>query len=60
MNLDDLMAGDAVFLDANVFTYHFQPHPAWGVSCTRFLHRIENQEIVGFTTIPVLGEVCHR
>ena len=60
MSLDDLLAGAAVFVDANIFTYHFQPHPSWGPSCTRLLQRIENQELAGFTTIPVLGEVAHR
>src|SRR5262245_28127215 len=60
MSVDDLLAGDAVFVDANIFTYHFQPHPTWGASCTRLLQRIENQELDGCTTIPVLGEVAHR
>jgi predicted nucleic acid-binding protein len=60
MSLDDILAGDVVFVDANIFTFHFQPHPTWGASCTRFLQRIENQELDGFTTIPVLGEVAHR
>ena len=60
MSLDDLLAGDAVFVDANIFTYHFQPHPTWGPSCTRLLQRIENRELDGFTTIPALGELAHR
>jgi predicted nucleic acid-binding protein len=60
MTLDELVAGDAVFVDANIFTYHFQPHPILGPACTRLLQRIENREIDGYTTIPVLGEVCHR
>jgi predicted nucleic acid-binding protein len=60
MSLDDLVAGDAAFVDANIFTYHFQPHPTWGPSCTRLLQRIENRELDGFTTIAVLGEVVHR
>ena len=60
MSVDDLLAGDAVFVDANIFTYHFQPHPTWGASCTRLLQRIENQELNGFTSIAVLGEVAHR
>ena len=34
MSVDDLLAGDAVLVDANIFTYHFQPHPTWGASCT--------------------------
>jgi predicted nucleic acid-binding protein len=60
MTLDDLVAGDQVFIDANIFTYHFQPHPDLGVSCTRLLQRIEVSELQGFTTIPTLGEVAHR
>jgi predicted nucleic acid-binding protein len=60
MTLDDLVAGDSVFVDANIFTYHFQPHPLLGPACTRLLQKIENREFEGYTTIPVLGEVCHR
>jgi len=60
MILDDLLAGNKVFMDSNIFTYHFQPHPALGTSCTRLLQRIENQELDAFTTIAVLGEVAHR
>jgi predicted nucleic acid-binding protein len=60
MTFADLVAGDAVFVDANVFTYHFQPHPTWGPACTQLLLRIETQQLQGFTTIHVLGEVAHR
>jgi hypothetical protein len=42
MTFADLVAGDAVFVDANTLTYHFQPHPVWGPACTdgggHFLH----------------------
>jgi hypothetical protein len=30
MTFADLVAGDAVFVDANILTYHFRPHPVWG------------------------------
>jgi predicted nucleic acid-binding protein len=60
MTFDDLLTGDAVFVDANVFTYHFQGHPTWGAACTNLLNRIENQDLQGFTSVPVLGEVAHR
>ena len=60
MTFADLVAGDAVFVDANTLTYHFQPHPVWGPPCTDLLRRIENQELVGFTSTPVLSEVSHR
>jgi predicted nucleic acid-binding protein len=56
----DLPAGDAVFVDANVLTYHFQPHPVWGPACTDLLRRIENRELVGFTSTHVLSELSHR
>ncbi len=60
MTFADLAAGDAVFVDANTLTYHFQPHPVWGPPCANLLLRIENQELTGFTTTHVLGEVSHR
>jgi predicted nucleic acid-binding protein len=60
MTFADLVAGDAVFVDANTLTYHFQPHPSWGPPCTDLVRRIENQELAGFTTTHVLSEVSHR
>lgn len=60
MTFADLVAGDAIFLDANPLTYHFQPHPVWGHACSDLLRRIENQELIGFTSTPVLSEVSHR
>lgn len=56
----DLMAGDAVFVDANTFTYHFEPHAVWGPPCAALLQRIENQELAGFTSTHALSEVSHR
>jgi predicted nucleic acid-binding protein len=60
MTFADLVAGDAVFVDANTLTYHFQPHPVWGPPCSGLLQRIENQELVGFTSTAALSEVSHR
>jgi predicted nucleic acid-binding protein len=60
MTFADLLAGDAVFLDANVFIFHFGPDPALGPACAQLIQRIENQEVRGFTTTHVLGEVAHR
>ncbi len=56
----DLAAGDAVFLDANTLTYHFQPHPVLGPLCTDLVERIERQELLGYTSTHVLSEVAHR
>jgi len=46
MTFANLAAGDAVFVDANTLTYHFQPHALWGAACTQLLQRIENQQLV--------------
>jgi predicted nucleic acid-binding protein len=56
----DLVAGDAVFVDANPLTYHFEPHPVWGPPSSDLLQRIENRELAGFTSTHVLSEVSHR
>ena len=33
----DLLAGDAVFVDANPFVYRFSLHPHFGPACTDLL-----------------------
>jgi predicted nucleic acid-binding protein len=60
MTFDDLLSGDAVFVDANILTYHCQPHPVLGPACTRLLQRIESQDLTGFSSTHVLAEVAHR
>ena len=60
MNFTNLATGDSLFVDANILTYHFEPHALWGAACTQFLQRIENQQLGGYTSSPVIGEVAHR
>jgi predicted nucleic acid-binding protein len=60
MTFADLVAGDAVFVDANTLTYHFEPHAVWGPSCSDLLQRIEVQELAGFTSTHAVSEVAHR
>jgi predicted nucleic acid-binding protein len=60
MRFLDLPAGTAVFLDANTFVYHFQPHAVFGPPCTDLIERIENRELAGFTSAHVLTETAHR
>jgi predicted nucleic acid-binding protein len=60
MTFVDLIAGDAVFLDANTFVYHFAPDPKWSGPCGQLLQRIQNQEIEGHTSAAILSEVAHR
>ena len=60
MILADLVAADTVFVDANIFTFNFQPHATWGPPCRLFLDRIDNGEIAGFTSTHILSELAHR
>jgi len=60
MTFLDLVQGDAVFIDANTFVYHFAPDPKLAGPCGRLLQRIENQELTGFTSAAILSEVAHR
>src|SRR5438552_10992323 len=60
MIFTDLVAGDAVFVDANTLTYHFEPHAVWGPPCADLLQRIENGELAGVTSTHALSEVSHR
>ena len=56
----DLVNGEAVFLDANTFVYHFAPDPLLRTPCGQWLQRIEKQDISGYTSTAVLSEVGHR
>lgn len=56
----DIPAGESVFVDANPFIFYFSSDPVFGPACDMLLRRIENQEIIGFTSAHVLSEVAHR
>jgi predicted nucleic acid-binding protein len=60
MTLDQVPAGTHVFVDSNILVYHFQPHPSFGPTCHRLFERIERQDIEGYTSAHLLGEVAHR
>jgi predicted nucleic acid-binding protein len=60
MTLDQVPSGAHVFVDSNVFVYHFQPHPTFGPMCHRLIERIERQDIEGTTSTNMLGELAHR
>ena len=57
MRLDAFPDGGRLFLDANIFLYHF-----WGQqsACSRLFARIETSLIRGITTTTVLGEVAPK
>ena len=60
MTFASLPRGTSVFLDANTFVFHFQPHASFGPPCAALLMRIERQELVGYTSTHVLSETAHR
>jgi predicted nucleic acid-binding protein len=60
MNFADLGAGEAVFVDANTFVYHFSRHPQLEAPCTELLRRIDRGELLGFTSTHMLAEAAHR
>lgn len=57
MRLADLRPGDAVFVDANIFIYHFGTR---SLECRVFLERCAGRELRGHTATPTLAEVAHR
>jgi hypothetical protein len=60
MTFAGLTRGDALFVDANIFVFHFAPDPLLGASCTQLLQRIDQQELIGYTSTSILCEVAHR
>jgi predicted nucleic acid-binding protein len=60
MTFADLRTGEAVFVDANVLIHLFQPHPQWGPFCQQLVQRIDNQDLLGFTSTHVVSEASHR
>jgi predicted nucleic acid-binding protein len=57
MKLSEIKQGQAVFIDANIFIYHFA-----GVSdeCKQFLKSCAQKRFTAFIATSVLIEVCHR
>lgn len=60
MTFANLAHGDEVFVDANIFVYHFAPDPLFQTPCGQLLLRIDNQQIQGHTSSHVLAEAAHR
>lgn len=60
MSFDDIPAGSAVFLDANILVYYAQPDPTFGPACEQLMLRIENGELQASTSSLILADVTHR
>jgi len=58
-DLATLPSGARVFIDANVFIYHFTQVPLTS-ACTSFLQRVEVGDLHGITSVVILAEVAHR
>lgn len=57
MTLADLGAGDSIFIDANIFIYHFGGQSA---ECKTLLEHCARRELLGYTSTSILAEVLHR
>jgi len=57
MRLKDISTGSDIFIDANIFIYHFTGNSA---ECSEFLTRCEEGELNGVTSTIVTAEVMHR
>jgi predicted nucleic acid-binding protein len=58
--LHEIEAGSRVFIDANVFVYHFSKGSEFNKSCTDFLYRVEMSQIHGVTSAGIIMEASHR
>lgn len=57
MTLAELLDGDSMFIDANIFIYHFGGRSP---ECKAFLERCARRELLGYTSTLILAEVLHR
>ena len=60
MTFADLALHEAIFLDANTLVYHFASHQVFGPAANQLMTRIENQQLVGYTSTHMLSEIAHR
>ncbi len=60
MFLSDLEKGTSIFIDANIFIYHFSKESRFNQACSSFLEYIEAGSMSGFTSISIVQEVTHR
>ena len=49
-----------IFIDANIFVYHFSGPTELTPACSAFLRRIEEHDLAGFTSLTAVVEVLHR
>lgn len=59
-SLADVAHGTRVFIDANIFVYHFSADSRLNSACTSFLASVEQRRLVGITSAAVVQETSHR
>ncbi len=57
MTCDTLQDGEKIFIDANIFVYHFGK---LSTACKTLLARCCRGEIIGYTSTSIIAEVLHR
>lgn len=60
MFLPDLEDGSSIFIDANIFVYHFFKKSKFNPTSSNFSERAEKGEIKGVTSTSVVQEATHR
>jgi len=60
MFLSELEDSSSIFIDANIFIYHFSKESRFNPDSTSFLERIEKRKIIGVTSASVVQEATHR
>lgn len=58
--LSEVPSGLEIFVDANIFIYHFSGPTEFTEPCFNFLLRIEEGDLIGYTSTTVLTEILHR
>jgi predicted nucleic acid-binding protein len=60
MLLSNLEKGTSIFIDANIFIYHFSKESRFNQACSSFLEYIEAGSMSGFTSTAIVQEITHR
>jgi len=58
--LSDLEDGLSIFIDANIFIYHFCKESLFNPASSDFLDRAERRRVRGVTSTAVIQEATHR
>lgn len=56
-DLASLPANTEIFVDANIFIYHFNGKSA---TCTAFVERIANDDVMAYVNTQVLSDLLHK